>query len=62
MAIVKQTGTPNKGPDESAALTGWRRWFRFRPGQRRAIKTRYNRRVRRRPVPLDEPDEGERQG
>jgi hypothetical protein len=36
-----------KTGDEQDALTGWRRWIRFRPGDRAQIKKGYRRRVRR---------------
>lgn len=43
-----------KGPDENAALTHWRKVTRFRPGERKAAKTAFNRRVRKRPVEVEE--------
>jgi hypothetical protein len=33
--------------DEQDALTGWRKVLKFRPGERKRIKRRYQRRVRR---------------
>jgi len=33
--------------DEYDAMTGWRRLLHWRPGERKAIKRKYNRRVRR---------------
>jgi hypothetical protein len=33
--------------DEHDALTGWRKVLKFRPGERKEIKRRYQRRVRR---------------
>lgn len=50
------TGISLKGPDENDALTGWRKLTRFRPGQRKAAKTAFNRRVRKRQVTIEEPD------
>lgn len=38
---------PFKSADEQDALTGWRQFFRFRPGKRKRIKRMYTRRVRR---------------
>lgn len=38
------------------ALSGWRKVLRFRPGERKAAKTAFNRRVRRLPIEDDEPD------
>lgn len=34
--------------DEYDALTQWKRFLHWRPGERKAIKRRYNKRVRRR--------------
>lgn len=42
---------PLSGGDEYDALTRWRRIMSWRAGDRKAIKRRYNRRVRRAPVP-----------
>ena len=36
-----------RGGDEYDALTRWQRFLRWRPGQRRAIKRRFNKRQRR---------------
>lgn len=38
---------PLTSGDEQDALTGWRRYMKYRPGERKAVKRRYNRRVRR---------------
>ena len=38
---------PNRGWDEMDAFTRWRRWLHWKPGQRKKIKNRYSRRVRR---------------
>lgn len=51
------TGISLKGPDENNALTNWRKVTRFRPGERKAAKTAFNRRVRKRPVENEEADE-----
>lgn len=48
------TGISLKGPDENDALTNWRKVTRFRPGERKAAKRAFNRRVRRRFVETDE--------
>lgn len=37
---------PLKSGDEYDALTRWRRYLRFRPGQRKAMKRAVNRRNR----------------
>lgn len=57
MTSEKRTGEPLKGGLEPDALTGWRRFLRLRPGQRRAAKTSYNRRVRRQAVEIERDDE-----
>lgn len=57
MAIIKKAGVPIGGGREPDALTGWRRFTRFRPGERHAAKNSYNRRVRRRPIKVDDHDE-----
>ena len=54
MGHERKTGEPLKGP-ETDALSGWRKFIRWRPGQRKAAKNSFNRRVRRQPVE-DEPD------
>ena len=56
MGHEKKTGVPLKTADEQDALTGWRKVTQFRPGERKAAKTSFNRRVRRRPVEIEEPD------
>ena len=56
MGHEKRMGVPLKGGDEQSALTGWRKVDRFRPGERKAAKNAFNRRVRRRPIEIDEPD------
>jgi hypothetical protein len=56
MGHEQRTGEPVKAGDEPDALTGWRRFIKFRPGVRKAAKTAYNRRVRRRRIEIDEPD------
>ena len=38
---------PMKGGAEYDGLTRWRRYLRFRPGQRKTIKNGYRRRCRR---------------
>lgn len=53
MASEKSTGVPIIRGWESDALTGWRRFIRFRPGARKAAKRSFNRRVRRRPIETD---------
>lgn len=58
MAISKQTGVGLKGGDERDALTRFRKFIFFRPGERKAAKTTYNRRVRHRPIEVDDPSEG----
>ena len=52
----KKTGVPLKTADEQDALTGWRKVTQFRPGERKAAKTSFNRRVRIRPVEIEELD------
>jgi hypothetical protein len=37
---------PLRGGDEYDALTGWRKWLKWRPGERAAIKRGYRRRER----------------
>ena len=37
---------PLKGGGEADALTGWRKVIRFRPGERKAAKRSYARRLR----------------
>lgn len=60
MAIIKNTGVALRGALEQDALSGWRRLIRFRPGERKAAKTAFNRRIRRQPVVVDdEHDESE---
>lgn len=56
MGHESRTGVSLKGHDEHSALTGWRKVDRFRPGERKAAKNTYNRRVRRLPVEVEEPD------
>lgn len=52
-------GVPLKGYDENSALTGWRKVDPFKPGDRKDAKNTYNRRVRRRPIEIEEPDDGD---
>ena len=59
MGHETRMGVPLKGYDEHSALTGWRRVDRFRPGDRKAAKNTFNRRVRRQPVEIEEPDDGD---
>ena len=54
MAIAKRTGVPLKGAEERDALTGWRRLLNFKPGERKAAKITFNRRVRRQLIETDE--------
>ena len=57
MGHEKRMGVPLKGYDEYSALTpNWRKWDRFRPGDRKAAKNAFNRRVRRRPIEMEEED------
>lgn len=56
MGHETRMGVPLKGGDEQDALTGWRKVTQFRAGERKAAKTAFNRRVRRLPVEIDEPD------
>lgn len=56
MGHEKRTGVPLKTGDENDALTGWRKLLRFRPGERKAAKNAFNRRVRRRLIEDDEAD------
>lgn len=35
-----------KGGDEQDALTGWRHYLHWKPGERKRIKKKYNKRVR----------------
>ena len=53
MGHEKRTGIPVKKGDEPDALTGWRRCIRWRPGERKAAKNSFNRRVRRQKIELD---------
>ncbi|MND05232.1 hypothetical protein D3C83_258900 [compost metagenome] len=55
MGHEKRFGVALKGVEQDA-LSGWRKVTRFKPGERKAAKITYNRRVRRRPVEIDEPD------
>lgn len=55
----KAVGEPLKGGDEQDALTGWRHFLNWRAGERRAAKTSFWRRVRRRPVEMEDDDERE---
>ena len=41
---------PLKSSDENDALTGWRRFLHWRPGQRALQKRSYNKRVRKEAV------------
>lgn len=43
---VMKMELPFKSGDEQDALTGWRRFLRWRPGQRPRVKRAYRRRVR----------------
>lgn len=45
---------PMKGGIEYDALSGWRRFLSWRPGVRKFAKTKFWRRVRRRPVKLED--------
>lgn len=54
MGHEKRLGVPLAGGREGDALTGWRKVTRFRPGERKAAKTAFNRRVRRRPIETDD--------
>lgn len=56
MAISKQTGVPLRGGDEYDALTRFRKYIHFRPGERKAAKTTFNRRARRKPVEVEQLD------
>jgi hypothetical protein len=56
MGHEKKTGVSLKGPDENDALTAWRKVTQFRPGERKAAKTAFNRRVRHRLIEMNEPD------
>ncbi|UOK71736.1 hypothetical protein [Ancylobacter polymorphus] len=53
----KATGEPLKGGAEQDALTGWRRFLSWRAGERKAAKTSFWRRVRRKPIEMGEDDE-----
>lgn len=52
----KATGEPLKGGLEQDALTGWRRFLNWRPGERKAAKNKFWRRVRRKPVEVESED------
>lgn len=52
------TGVGLKGGREHDALSGWRRLLSFRPGERKAAKTQFNRRVRHRPIEFEDVDAG----
>lgn len=56
MTSERRTGVGISGSLEADALTGWRKLLRFRPGQRKAAKTSFNRRVRHQPIALDPED------
>ena len=56
MGHEKRMGVPLKGGDEQDALTGWRKFTQFKPGERKAAKNTFNSRVRRRPIEIEEPD------
>lgn len=59
MTIEKKTGVPLKGGAEHDALTRFRKFLRWRPGQRKAAKISFNRRVRHQRVEIDAPaDDG----
>ena len=47
MTSEKATGEPLRSGDEVDALTGARKLYKWRPGQRKAAKVKFNRRVRR---------------
>lgn len=53
MAIEKKTGVPLKSGPEHDALTRFRKFLRWRPGQRKAAKNRFDRRIRHQPVALE---------
>ena len=59
MGHEKRMGEPLKTGPEYDALTGWRYCFRWRPGQRKAAKNAYNRRVRRRGLSPEEVFDGD---
>jgi len=42
-----KTILPMKSADEYDALTKWKKFIAWRPGQRKRIKNAYNRRIRR---------------
>jgi hypothetical protein len=56
MGIEKKTGVPIKGSPERDALTDWRRFLCFKPGERKAAKKSFSRRVRRTPIRQTEDD------
>ena len=56
MPHERRTGTVLKGGAENDALTGWRRLLNFRQGERKAAKAQFNRRVRHRPIEIDDVD------
>ncbi len=47
VARRRSTVRPVRTPEEQDAFTGWRHYLRWRPGQRKAVKHRANRRDRR---------------
>ncbi len=57
MGHQKRPGVSLRRADEHDALTGWRKVIRFRPGERKAARTACNRRVRRRPIEIEDPGE-----
>lgn len=57
MGHERRTGVPLKGALENDALTGWRKVTRFRAGERKLAKTLFNRRVRRKPIEVEAPDD-----
>lgn len=59
MSIATRTETPMKTGDEFDALTRFRRYVRWRPGDRKYAKNVFNRRVRHRPVEVDADCDGE---
>lgn len=54
MGIEKKTGVPLKGGPEHDALTRFRKFLNWRPGQRKAAKVSFNRRVRHQLVKVDD--------
>lgn len=59
MGHEKRTGVPLKTGEEYDALTRFRRYVRWRPGDRKFAKGVYNRRVRHQSLEVEDDDDTE---